>query len=81
MDYETNRKGEDKIMEKTMIIEGMACGHCKARVEKALNGLDGVKAEVNLDKKCAVVKLSKEVADSVLKEAVEKEGYDVISIK
>ena len=59
-------------MEKTMKIEGMMCGHCEARVKKALEAVDGVKeAIVSHEKKNAIVTLEKEVANDVLKEAVE----------
>ncbi|MPN57559.1 Copper chaperone CopZ [bioreactor metagenome] len=58
----------------------MSCGHCQARVEKALNTIDGVNATVDLANKCAKVQLTKEVANEVLKAAVEEAGYDVISI-
>lgn len=68
-------------MEKTMLIEGMSCGHCSARVEKALNELDGVNATVDLDKKTAFIKLSKEVNDEVLTKAVTDVGYEVVSVK
>ena len=73
-------KGEN-TMEKKMMIEGMSCGHCSARVEKALNALDGVSAKVDLAAKCATVSLSAPVADEVLKAAVTDAGYDVIEIQ
>jgi len=67
-------------MQKTMIIEGMSCAHCSARVEKALNDLEGVKASVDLANKTATLTLSSEIDDETLKSAVEKAGYEVISI-
>lgn len=67
-------------MKKIMEINGMSCGHCQARVEKALNAIDGVEAKVDLKKKRAVVTLSKEVADKTLSEAVTEAGYEVISV-
>ena len=69
-----------KSMTKTMTIEGMACGHCKAWVESALNALDGVSASVDLDKKTAEVQISGEVSDEELKKAVVDAGYTVISV-
>ncbi len=69
-----------EIMTKTMTIEGMACGHCKARVESALNALDGVSASVDLDKKTAEVQISGEVSDEELKKAVVDAGYTVVSV-
>ena len=71
-------KGECK-MEKTLMIEGMSCSHCSARVEKALNAVEGVKAHVDLKKKCAYVET--DVADDVLVKAVEDAGYSVKKIK
>lgn len=63
-----------------MVVEGMSCGHCSARVEEALNGLEGVKAEVDLKKKTAYVTLESEVSDETLKKAVEDAGYSVTKI-
>lgn len=74
-------KKEVDNMEKTMLIEGMSCGHCSARVEKALNELDGVNATVDLDKKTAFIKLSKDINDEVLTKAVTDAGYEVVSVK
>ncbi len=63
-------------------IEGMTCGHCSARVVKALKTVDGiVDAKVDLANKNATVELSSNVDDNVLKEAVEDAGYDVTDIK
>ena len=76
------KKEEDKKMEKEMKIEGMMCGHCEARVKKALEAVDGVKeAIVSHEKKKAIVTLEKEVANDVLKEAVEAQDYEVTSIQ
>ncbi len=72
---------EDNKMTKTMQIEGMMCGHCEARVQKALEAVAGVEsAEVSHEKGTAVVTLAEEIGDEVLKEAVEKEDYKVTSI-
>ncbi len=66
---------------KTMNIEGMMCAHCEATVRKALEALDGVtKAEVSHEKGTAVVSLSADVADEVLKKAVEDKDYTVKGI-
>ena len=68
-------------MEKTMQISGMMCPRCEARVQKALEALDGVAAaEVSHEKGCALVKLSADVSDEALREAVEAKGYAVKSI-
>ncbi len=68
-------------MKKTMKIEGMMCGHCEARVKKALEALSGVEsALVSHESGSAEVTLSVDVSDAVLKEAVEAQDYKVISI-
>ena len=73
---------EGKSMTKTMNIEGMMCGHCEARVKKALEALAGVEsAEVSHEKGTAVVNMSADVADDTLKEAVEAQDYKVDSIQ
>ena len=80
----TNHNQENKeigTMKKTMKIEGMMCGHCEATVKKALEGLDGVtSAEVSHEAGTAVVELSADVADDVLKKTVEDKDYKVIAI-
>ena len=69
-------------MTKTMIIEGMMCRHCEARVKKTLEAIDGVDlAEVSFEKGTAVVTLSKNVSDDVLKKAIEDQDYPVTEIK
>lgn len=78
---ESENKEETK-MTKTMKIEGMMCGHCEARVKKALEALAGVEsAEVSHEKGTAVVSMSADVADDTLKEAVEAQDYKVNSIQ
>lgn len=75
-------KKEKSAMTKTMKIEGMMCGHCETRVKKTLEGIEGVtEAVVSHEKGTAVVTLEKEVADSVLKEAVEAQDYKVVSVQ
>jgi Cu+-exporting ATPase len=67
---------------RTMKIEGMSCGHCTARVKKALEGIDGVaSAEVSLDEKQAVIRLDKEVPNQILAQAVKDADYDVVDIR
>ncbi len=67
-------------MKKTILIEGMMCGHCTGRVKEALNGLEGVEVlETSVEKKYAIVESA--VLDDILKETVEDIGYDVIEIK
>lgn len=73
---------EQKIMKKTMIIEGMMCGHCQARVQKALEALPGVSsAEVSHETKTAIVTLSEALSDDVLAKTVTDQGYTVISVE
>ena len=80
-DKQIKRKQEETTMEKTMKIEGMMCGHCEATVKKALEALDGVDhADVSHEQDQAVVSLKEDVADDVLKKAVEDKDYNVVSI-
>ena len=75
------KKEEGNEMKKTMKIEGMMCGHCEAAVKKALEAVDGVEsALVSHEKGSAEVTLTKEVADDVLKKAVEDKDYKVTAI-
>ena len=68
-------------MKKVMKIEGVMCGHCEARVKKVLEALDGVEqAEVSHETGTAVVEMTEEVADEVLKKAVEDQDYKVLGI-
>jgi copper chaperone CopZ len=64
----------------SITIDGMTCNHCKARVENALNSLDGVWAEVNLAKKKAVVRMKERLTDDELKSCITSEGYTVKEI-
>ncbi len=75
----SENKGENG-MEKKMMIEGMSCGHCSARVEKALNALEGVSAKVDLEAKCAAISTQGKVSDEQLKAAVVDAGYEVVSL-
>ena len=75
-------ESEEKSMTKTMNIEGMMCGHCEARVKKALEALDAVsEAAVSHESGTAVVTLSSDISDEKLKETVEAEDYKVTSIQ
>ena len=66
----------------TVNVTGMMCGHCEARVKKTLEAIDGVKeAVVSHEAGTAVVTLEKEVADEVLKNAVEAQDYPVKGIE
>lgn len=72
---------EEIGMKKVLKIEGMMCNHCTGRVEKALNDLEGVTAEVSLEGKSATVTLSKEVSDETLVQTVTDAGYEVVDIQ
>lgn len=64
------------------MIEGMMCGHCEARVKKALEAVEGVEeAVVSHEAGNAVVKLSKDVDSEILKSAVEAQDYTVTEVK
>lgn len=75
--FELNK---EMFMHKTIEIRGMSCGHCAAHVERALNGLEGVRAKVNWNTKTAVLESGVEVADEVICTAVQDAGYEVVSI-
>lgn len=73
---------EEKLMTKTVKIEGMMCVHCEARVKKILEAVDGVlAAEVSHEKGTAVVSLQKDVADDTLKSVIEAQDYKVLGIE
>ena len=79
---DTNKKENGNDMEKVMEIKGMMCGHCEARVKKCLEAIDGVdEAVVSHEKGTAIVKLSAQVDDKVLKKAVEDQDYKVVRIQ
>lgn len=73
-------KNKEKFMIKHITVEGMACGHCSARVKTALEAL-GAKAEVDLKSKIATVEAQNDIADDKIKAAVENAGYKVTQIK
>ena len=69
-------------MTKTMKIEGMMCPHCEARVKQTLEAIDGVEsAAVSHTAGTAVVTLTKDVSSAVLKDAVDAQGYPVLSVE
>ena len=82
MNHKKHKTMEESTMEKTMKIEGMMCGHCEARVKKALEALPQVEsAQVSHETGSAVVTLNAGTPDSVLKEAVEAQDYKVLGIE
>lgn len=78
---QTKVEGEKQVMTKIMNINGMSCGHCKATVEKILNGFDGVHATVDLDKKCAVMEVSGPIDEKAMMDAVNEAGFEAISVE
>ena len=68
------------MSEKTLQIKGMSCMHCSARVEKALNAIDGVEAKVDLESNSAKVKFSNEISDETFKAAVDNVGYECVGV-
>lgn len=68
------------IGETILTIDGMHCENCQARIENAINRLEGVACQVNLHKKIATVTYSQEISDDELKNIVEKMGYCVTAI-
>ena len=69
-------------MQKTLKVEGMMCVHCEARVKKALEAIEGVsEAVASHEAGTAVVTLTQDVADDVLKKAVEDQDYKVLEIE
>ena len=84
LQIENNQKkdeGEKQVMKKIMNINGMSCGHCKATVEKILNGFDGVHATVDLDKKCAVMEVSGPIDEKAMMDAVNEAGFEAVSVE
>ena len=79
-DRKSKRKIKEKrTMKKTLKIEGMMCPHCEATVRKALEELSQVEsAEVSHEKGLAVVTLSADISDELLRKTVEDKGYKVL---
>ncbi len=73
---------ESKNMTKTLVIEGMMCGHCEARVKKLLEGLEGIsEAVVSHEAGTAVITTEKEPDEAALRKAIEEDGYKFIEMK
>ena len=75
------KKLKKVVKQRTIVIEGMTCKHCKNRVESDLNVLDGVVAKVSLRKRTAVVSMEKEINDAQMKKIIENAGYEVVEIR
>ena len=70
------KKLENVIATKTIHIDGMRCNNCRIRVQNKLNGIEGVNAKVNLEKKAATVQLGRDIPDEEFVKAIESMGYD-----
>lgn len=79
--YISKKKLDHVIGKKTVIVEGMTCENCVARVTRAVNDLEGLAARVNLRKKKVVVSMAREAADGEIRAAIEKAGYRVVEIR
>lgn len=67
---------------KTIIVNGMSCGHCSKRVEVALKSVNGVKSvKVSLEEKKVDIILKNDVDNNVLKNAVENVGFEVVNVQ
>lgn len=77
----TTIETEDVKMKKVMKIDGMMCNHCTGTVSKVLNAIDGVKAEISLEEKCAYLDIDGNVSDDTLIKAVTNAGYEVKGIE
>lgn len=75
------KKLENVIARKIVLVEGMTCEHCKDRVERSIDAIDGAAGKVKLKKKQLIVSMEKEVSDEQICAAVEKAGYKVVSIQ
>lgn len=76
---EKNNISKGDKMEKILKVDGMTCGHCKARVEKVVSAIDGVDSvEVDLASKNVTVKMSKDISEQTLSDVIVDAGYEVI---
>lgn len=79
--YVSKKKLKNIIAKKTVIVEGMSCENCKARVERIINDMDGAVGKVNLKNKELIVSMEQEISDENIKAAIEKAGYEVVEIR
>lgn len=69
-------------MTKELFIEGMSCGHCIAHVEEALKDIDGIESvHVNLEDKKAIIQLTHDIDNKILKEAIDEAGYELVNVE
>lgn len=74
------KKLKNVIAKKKVVVEGMTCEHCKDRVERSIDEIDGAAGKVNLKKKEALILMEREVSDEEIRAAIEGAGYKVICI-
>ncbi|MBQ8639322.1 MAG: heavy-metal-associated domain-containing protein [Lachnospiraceae bacterium] len=79
--YVSKKKLNHVTGKKTAVIEGMTCENCKARVERAINDIDGAAGRVNLRKKEAVISMEREISDEEIRSVIERAGYEVVEIR
>ena len=79
--YVSKKKLQNVTGRKTAIVEGMTCENCKARVERAINDLDGLAGQVNLKKKEVRISMERDVDDEIIRAAIERAGYTVTEIR
>ena len=79
--YISKKKLSNVAEKRTVIVDGMTCENCAARVTRAINDMDGLAAKVNLRKKEVVVSMEKPVSNDVIRSAIEKAGYTVREIR
>lgn len=75
------KKLKNVIAKKTVVVEGMTCEHCRDRVERSIDEIEGAAGKVNLRKKEAVVSMEREVTDEEIRAAIERAGYKVERIE
>lgn len=75
--YVSKKKLKKVVAKKVFIVEGMTCENCKARVERTINDMEGLKAKVNLKKGEVVVSMEREAGEEEIIAAIEKAGYRV----
>ena len=75
------KKLSQVIGQKTFLVEGMSCAHCKARVEEAVNDIHGAAGQVDLKKNLLTVRFSQPVEDAAISQRVERAGYRITRVK
>lgn len=79
--YIPKKKLDHIVGRRTVLVEGMTCENCAARVTRAINDLDGLSARVELRKKQVVVSMARQADDQELREVIEKAGYRVVGFR